>query len=308
MRVNKTYPTIVGRTAELAKKRIREENKSKAFVRGKVIPRIAKPAAVAVATSRQNVEAPISAEPTVNVPPSSVDRVAEVLQKLASTVAEFDEVMADIGKQGTPANVMRKTFSGISNMLNVASTMKAPSTPTASQLDDIFYVLCHGHYFLVCINIKASKVEIIDNKALITGVTKKDKYGDYTNLLVTSLREYQAVGSSELFWKEDGLTEEFCGRSTSLDKLSFADVMQFADFRPKLRLNEAKVSKEETGLDPIYFLKFPVLNEKVQGDEQFNDQELGKEGGGVKEDGAIATAAVQLKGYLLRNMEKKTIH
>nr|GMC60259.1 transcription factor FAMA [Ipomoea batatas] len=66
--------------------------------------------------------------------------------------------------------------------------------------------------------------------------------------------------------------------STSLDKLSFADVMQFADFRPKLRLNEAKVSKEETGLDPIYFLKFSVLNEKVQGDEQFNDQELGKEG------------------------------
>nr|GMC64328.1 uncharacterized protein LOC109191246 [Ipomoea batatas] len=208
MRVNKTYPTIVGWTAELAKKRIREENKSKAFVRGKVIPRIAKPAAVAVATSRQNVEAPISAEPTVNVPPSSVDRVAEVLQKLASTVAEFGEVMADIGKQGTPVNVMRKTFSGISNMLNVASTMKAPSTPTASQLDDIFYVLCHGHYFLVCINIKASKVEIIDNKALITGVTKKDKYRDYTNLLVTSLREYQAVGSSELFWKEDGLTEE----------------------------------------------------------------------------------------------------
>nr|GMC60258.1 uncharacterized protein LOC109146741 [Ipomoea batatas] len=71
-----------------------------------------------------------------------------------------------------------------------------------------FPVLCHGHYFLVCINIKASKVEIIDNKTLITGVTKKDKYGDYTNLLVTSLREYQAVGSSELFWKEDGLTEE----------------------------------------------------------------------------------------------------
>nr|GMC60632.1 uncharacterized protein LOC109146741 [Ipomoea batatas] len=150
MRVNRTYPTIVGWTAELAKKRIREENKSKAFVRRKVIPRIAKPAAVAVATYRQNVEAPISAEPTVNVPPSSVDRVAEIF----------------------------------------------------------FPVLCHGHYFLVCINIKASKVEIIDNKALITGVTKKDKYGDYTNLLVTSLREYQAVGSSELFWKEDGLTEE----------------------------------------------------------------------------------------------------
>nr|GMC73460.1 uncharacterized protein LOC109158392 [Ipomoea batatas] len=64
------------------------------------------------------------------------------------------------------------------------------------------------HYFLVCINIKASKVEIIDNKALLPGVTKKDKYGDCTNLLVTSLKEYLALGSSDLFWKVDELTEE----------------------------------------------------------------------------------------------------
>nr|GMD88019.1 transcription factor FAMA [Ipomoea batatas] len=66
----------------------------------------------------------------------------------------------------------------------------------------------------------------------------------------------------------------------------------FADFRPKLGLNEAKVSEEETGLDPIYFLKFPVLNEKVQGDEQFNDKSLAKkEGGGSKKDGTVAAAA-----------------
>nr|GMD82208.1 uncharacterized protein LOC109158392 [Ipomoea batatas] len=52
-----------------------------------------------------------------------------------------------------------------------------------------FAVLRHRHYFLVCINIKASKVEIIDNKALLCGVTKKDKYGDCTNLLVDELTE-----------------------------------------------------------------------------------------------------------------------
>nr|GMD50219.1 uncharacterized protein LOC109158994 [Ipomoea batatas] len=69
--------------------------------------------------------------------PSS--RIVQMTPMLASTVGEFGEAMADIGKQGTPVNVMRKTFSGISNMLNVASTMEAPSTPTASQLDDIFY-------------------------------------------------------------------------------------------------------------------------------------------------------------------------
>nr|GMD52698.1 uncharacterized protein LOC109191246 [Ipomoea batatas] len=138
MRVKRTYPTIVGWTTELANKRIKEENKSGSFGRGTVIPRIANPDDVAAATG-QNVEAPIGAEPTVNVPPSSVDRVAGILQKLASTVREFGEAMAEIGKQGAPVNVMRKTFSSISNMLNVASTMEALSTPTASRLDGIFY-------------------------------------------------------------------------------------------------------------------------------------------------------------------------
>ncbi|OIW02233.1 hypothetical protein TanjilG_23941 [Lupinus angustifolius] len=51
--------------------------------------------------------------------------------------------------------------------------------------------------------------------------------------------------------------------AASFDKLSFADVMQFADFGPKLALNQAKTC-EETGIDPVYFLKFPVLNDKME--------------------------------------------
>nr|XP_043634457.1 transcription factor FAMA isoform X2 [Erigeron canadensis] len=67
----------------------------------------------------------------------------------------------------------------------------------------------------------------------------------------------------------------FCS-SNSLDKLSFADVMQFADLGPKLALNQNKTCQDhdedqETGLDPIYFLKFPVLNERNQED---HDQSL----------------------------------
>ncbi|CAK9155324.1 unnamed protein product [Ilex paraguariensis] len=58
----------------------------------------------------------------------------------------------------------------------------------------------------------------------------------------------------------------FCN-STSLDKLSFADVMQFADFGPKLALNQTRNSEEETGIDPVSFLKFSVLNEKLQDDQ-----------------------------------------
>nr|GMD16228.1 uncharacterized protein LOC109158392 [Ipomoea batatas] len=224
MRVNRTYPTIVGWSAELARKRVKEESKAGSFGRGTVLPKILKPTDVAATTSRQNDQPPVAAEPALNVPSSSVDRVAGILQKLASTVREFGEAMAEIGKQGAPVNVMRKTFSSLSNMLNVASTIEATSTPTSSQLDDIFFgsesfttavdaliffpVLRHGHYFLICINVKASKLEIIDNKSLVRGVTMKDKYGDCTTLLVTALKEYLALGTSALFWKVDELTEE----------------------------------------------------------------------------------------------------
>ncbi|KAM0056328.1 putative transcription factor bHLH family [Helianthus debilis subsp. tardiflorus] len=59
------------------------------------------------------------------------------------------------------------------------------------------------------------------------------------------------------------------GSSNSLDKLSFADVMQFADLGQKLALNQSNTchgqdENEQTGIDPVYFLKFPVLNENHQ--------------------------------------------
>nr|GMD78402.1 uncharacterized protein LOC109158392 [Ipomoea batatas] len=212
MRVNRTYPTIVGWSAELARKRVREENKAGSFGRGTVLPRISKPADIAAATSGQNDQPPVAA---LNIPSSSVDKVAGILQKLASTVGEFGEAMAEIGKQGAPVNVMRKTFSGLSNMLNVASTIEATATPTSFQLDDIFFgsesfttavdaliffpVLRHGHYFLICINVKASKLEIIDNKSLVSGVTMKDKYGDCTTLLKVDELTEEVVDMS---WKE----------------------------------------------------------------------------------------------------------
>nr|GMC84377.1 uncharacterized protein LOC109158392 [Ipomoea batatas] len=170
---------------------VREENKAGSFGRGTVLPRISKPADIAVATSRQNDQPPVAA---LNISSSSVDKVAGILQKLASTVGEF------------------------------ASTIEATATPTSFHLDDIFFgsesfttavdaliffpVLRHGHCFLICINVKASKLEIIDNKSLVSGVTMKDKYEDCTTLLVTALKEYLALGSSALFWKVDELTEE----------------------------------------------------------------------------------------------------
>lgn len=45
----------------------------------------------------------------------------------------------------------------------------------------------------------------------------------------------------------------------SLDKLSFADVMQFADFGPKLALNQSKALSSE---DDSYLFKFNFMNDK----------------------------------------------
>ncbi|XP_057834428.1 transcription factor FAMA isoform X2 [Cryptomeria japonica] len=56
------------------------------------------------------------------------------------------------------------------------------------------------------------------------------------------------------------------GCSASLEKLSFADVMQFADYGPKLSLNQTMDDQNEQierdpehAFDPVFFLKFPVL-------------------------------------------------
>ncbi|KAL3507341.1 hypothetical protein ACH5RR_032723 [Cinchona calisaya] len=107
---------------------------------------------------------------------------------------------------------------------------------------------------------------------------------------------------------------------SSLDKFnSFADVMQFADFGPKLALNQSKSSQEEeTGnVDSVYFLKFPVLNDKLQDDNDNDHQALlisrpiiNEEGERIDQDDEIrvseSTSAQQLQ-FLGENLEKSPL-
>ncbi|KAK9288526.1 hypothetical protein L1049_016985 [Liquidambar formosana] len=111
--------------------------------------------------------------------------------------------------------------------------------------------------------------------------------------------------------------------SNSLDRLSFADVMQFADFGPKLGLNQTKISEEETGIDPVYFLKFPVLNDKLEGDDQspmvnpqpvadneerFRGVSIEKEGDGENEGSrGLENSSVQLQ-FLGENHQKSLVN
>ncbi|XP_057809643.1 transcription factor FAMA isoform X1 [Salvia miltiorrhiza] len=99
-------------------------------------------------------------------------------------------------------------------------------------------------------------------------------------------------------------SSNFCG-SNSFDKLSFADVMQFADLGPKLGLNQGKTSEEEGGIDPVFFLKFPVLNDhhKVQQDDENQHLSLREDEQGGDDDGDRVEENAQLR-FVGENLEK----
>ncbi|KAH0943085.1 hypothetical protein HID58_002722 [Brassica napus] len=55
------------------------------------------------------------------------------------------------------------------------------------------------------------------------------------------------------------------GATPFFDKKIFIDIMHFADFGPKLALNRTNnQAVHETGFDPVCFLKFPVLKERIE--------------------------------------------
>ncbi|KAL5998533.1 hypothetical protein ACLOJK_009476 [Asimina triloba] len=56
----------------------------------------------------------------------------------------------------------------------------------------------------------------------------------------------------------------FSASSPVLDRLSFADDLHFSDFGPKLALNQPNLDGDEGAIDPVYFLKFPVLSDRSQ--------------------------------------------
>ncbi|XP_028759813.1 transcription factor FAMA isoform X2 [Neltuma alba] len=96
---------------------------------------------------------------------------------------------------------------------------------------------------------------------------------------------------------------------STFDKLSFADVMQFADFGPKLSLNQTKNCAEgeedQSGMDPVFFLKFPVLNDK----SLMEDQNLMGTGAGenVAEEGVRDQDEVEARGVSDSN-NNKSVH
>ncbi|XP_065864844.1 transcription factor FAMA isoform X2 [Euphorbia lathyris] len=91
----------------------------------------------------------------------------------------------------------------------------------------------------------------------------------------------------------NGITDYMMNHPHQQQQLSFADVMQFADFGPKLGLNQTG------GIDPVYFLKFPVLNDKRdEHDESLMIPQLGEDEKGIRdfeEEARVSDTSVQLQ-------------
>ncbi|KAG2317291.1 hypothetical protein Bca52824_020413 [Brassica carinata] len=70
------------------------------------------------------------------------------------------------------------------------------------------------------------------------------------------------------------------GATPFFDKKTFTDVMHFEDFGPTLALNRTRnQAVQETGVDPVCFLKFPVWNESTQTQHLMSSHRTPQEGG-----------------------------
>ncbi|CAO2842832.1 unnamed protein product [Amaranthus hypochondriacus] len=106
----------------------------------------------------------------------------------------------------------------------------------------------------------------------------------HTNTSITGSLDYNILNNpsntepiNNLILSRTGYQEQPNNTMNCVDRtLSFADVMQFADFGPKLALTHPQTNNNDhdehniNGIDPVYFLKFPVLGSSSHNTAPYN--------------------------------------
>nr|GMC57226.1 very-long-chain (3R)-3-hydroxyacyl-CoA dehydratase PASTICCINO 2 [Ipomoea batatas] len=129
-KIQRISPAITSWTEEKVRERIKSEVKSGQFGRGKVIPRFEREEQRVHERIDENVQADLSDE--------SLKKVTSVLRKMANTVVEFGEVMAEIGNSKTGGGIIKRTFENIAEMINGVSSSQPPQQQGLLDDDDIF--------------------------------------------------------------------------------------------------------------------------------------------------------------------------
>nr|GMD87287.1 uncharacterized protein LOC109179062 [Ipomoea batatas] len=129
-KIQRIAPAVTSWTEEKVRERIKSEVKSGQFGRGKVIPRFEREEERVHERIDENVQAELSDE--------SLKKVTSVLRKMADTVVEFGEVMAEIGNSRTGGGIIKRTFENIAEMINGVSSSQPPQQQGLLDDDDIF--------------------------------------------------------------------------------------------------------------------------------------------------------------------------
>ncbi|XP_019177057.1 PREDICTED: uncharacterized protein LOC109172327 [Ipomoea nil] len=162
--IPRKYPAISVWTMDMIQKRLVDKKNSGGYGRGKVLDRVRKSVAEIENNNivRDGVEAQAVGD---KVKMSDVEKISMGMKKLTAAIVEFGEVMAEVGSKNTGQEIIKKTFSKMSDMLNIASTSQPDKTSTLLDDDPIF----SSESFLAAVaSLEKAAVEALEKATRIT--------------------------------------------------------------------------------------------------------------------------------------------
>nr|GMC89498.1 uncharacterized protein LOC109179062 [Ipomoea batatas] len=142
--IERKFPAISAWTVDMVQKRFADEKRSGAFGRGKVLDRVRKP--VVDVENNETIQGKEKESDGVEVQVlvgdkaamSDVEKISTEMKILAAAIVKFGKAMAEVGSKNMGKDIIKKTFSKMSDMLTVASTSQPAETSTLLDDDPIF--------------------------------------------------------------------------------------------------------------------------------------------------------------------------
>ncbi|XP_019156984.1 PREDICTED: uncharacterized protein LOC109153584 [Ipomoea nil] len=148
---------------DMVQKRLADEKNSGGYGRGKVLDRVRK----SVAEIENNIVGDgVEAQAVGDkAKMSDVEKISMGMKKLTAAIVEFGEVMTEVGSKNTGQEIIKKTFSKMSDMLNIASTSQPDKTSTLLDDDPIF----SSESFLAAVaSLEKAAMEALEKATTIT--------------------------------------------------------------------------------------------------------------------------------------------
>nr|GMD10748.1 probable glutamyl endopeptidase, chloroplastic isoform X1 [Ipomoea batatas] len=142
--IERKFPAISAWTVDMVQKRFVDEKRSGAFGRGKVLDKVRKP--VVDVENNETIRGKEKESDGVEVQilvgdkaaMSDVEKISTEMMILAAAIVKFGKAMVEVGSKNTGKDIIKKTFSKMSDMLNVAPTSQPAETSTLLDDDPIF--------------------------------------------------------------------------------------------------------------------------------------------------------------------------